>query len=432
MLSRSDRHRKNHKESKWPVKRLVAWIAAIAAVCLILVLGAIYLFSQSNQATMNQGKTPLAVSAAPTSSAAVTTKPEATPKPDQQPTPVPSQPIPTASTVPSAPALTEAPQTPLTGQQVKLSFVGDVIFSSTVEVQMKKNGYDYPYTFVKDYLQKADYTVANLETPITVRGEVQKKDYVYRGSPLALPPFKDAGVDLVNLANNHVMDYGKEGLLDTFDELKKVDIKYIGAGKDAAEAYSPVIVEKQGIKIAFLGFSRVVPEGSWKAGVNHPGVAETYSYTMPVEAIQKARQQADLVVVIAHWGVERTDNPDKFQTELAHRYIDAGADLIVASHPHVLQGFENYKGKWIAYSLGNFIFTVNEVQKTLESVILQATCSKEKRCDLDLVPIQNKVAQPEIMAKEKATKLFERLSQISIQAKVNEAGRVVPLQTLQR
>jgi poly-gamma-glutamate capsule biosynthesis protein CapA/YwtB (metallophosphatase superfamily) len=307
-----------------------------------------------------------------------------------------------------------------------------VIFSSSVEAQMKKNGYDYPYTFVKDYLQKADYTIANLETPITVRGEIQKKDYVYRGSPLALPPFKDAGVDLVNLANNHVLDYGKEGLLDTFDELNKADIKYIGAGKDAAEAYSPVIVEKQGIKIAFLGFSRVVPEASWKAGINHPGVAETYNYTVPVEAIQKARQQADLVVVIGHWGVERTDNPDKYQTELAHRYIDAGADLIVASHPHVLQGFENYKGKWIAYSLGNFIFTVNEVQKTLETVILQATCSKEKRCDLDLVPIQNKVAQPEVMVKEKAVKLFERLSQISFQAKVNEAGRVVPLQALQR
>jgi poly-gamma-glutamate capsule biosynthesis protein CapA/YwtB (metallophosphatase superfamily) len=428
MLSRSDRHRKNHNESKWPVKRLVAWIAAIAAVCMILVLGGIYLFSHSNQATANQGKAPLAASA-PTSTATEATKPTVTPKLDQQPTPVPTQPAAAAST---APVQTEAPQAPLTGQQVKLAFVGDVIFSSSVEAQMKKNGYDYPYTFVKDYLQKADYTVANLETPITVRGDVQKKEYVYRGSPLALPPFKDAGVDLVNLANNHVMDYGKEGLLDTFDELKKVDIKYIGAGKDAAEAYSPVIVEKQGIKIAFLGFSRVVPEGSWKAGVNHPGVAETYNYTMPVEAIQKARQQADLVVVIGHWGVERTDNPDKYQTELAHRYIDAGADLIVASHPHVLQGFENYKGKWIAYSLGNFIFTVNEVQKTLETVILQATCSKEKRCDLDLVPIQNKVAQPEVMAKEKAVKLFERLSHISLQAKVNEAGGVVPLQPLQR
>jgi poly-gamma-glutamate synthesis protein (capsule biosynthesis protein) len=445
MLSRSDRHRKNNKESKWPVKRLVAWIAAMAAVCLILILGAIYVFSHSNQAVVNQGKSPLATLApttetaatgkpplatlAPATETAATGKPAVPPITNQQSTPVPTQPAAAAST---APTQTEAPQAPLTGQQVKLNFVGDVIFSSTVETQLKKNGYDYPYTFVKDYLQKADYTVANLETPITVRGDIQKKDYVYRGSPLALPSFKDAGVDLVNLANNHVMDYGKEGLLDTFDELNKADIKYIGAGKDAAEAYSPVIVEKQGIKIAFLGFSRVVPEVSWKAGVNHPGVAETYNYTMPVEAVQKARKQADLVVVIAHWGVERTDSPDKYQTELAHRYIDAGADLIVASHPHVLQGFENYKGKWIAYSLGNFIFTVNEFQKTLETVILQATCSKEKRCDLDLVPIQNKLAQPEVMAKEKAVKLYERLSQISFQAKVNEEGRVVPLQVLQR
>jgi poly-gamma-glutamate capsule biosynthesis protein CapA/YwtB (metallophosphatase superfamily) len=426
MESRSERHRKNNKESKWPFKRLVAWTAAIAAICMILVLGAVYFVSHSNRTAVNKNEASLG-SSAPTLIPGTSTNPAGSPSSKEQLTPAPTQP----AAVSTAPAQTAVPQAPLTGQQVKLAFVGDVIFSSSVEVQMSKNGYDYPYTFVKDYLQKADYTVANLETPITIRGAIQKKDYVYRGSPLALPAFKEAGVDLVNLANNHVMDYGQEGLLDTFNELKKADIKYIGAGKDAAEAFSPVIVEKQGIKIAFLGFSRVVPEVSWKAGVGHPGVADTYNYTVPVEAIQKARQQADLVVVIGHWGVERSDNPDKYQTELAHRYIDAGADLIVASHPHVLQGFENYKGKWIAYSLGNFIFTVNEVQKTLETVILQATCSKEKRCDLDLVPIQNKIAQPEVMAKEKGMKLFERLSQISLHATVNEAGRVVPLQPVQ-
>jgi poly-gamma-glutamate capsule biosynthesis protein CapA/YwtB (metallophosphatase superfamily) len=428
MLSRSDRHRKNNKESTWPIKRLLGWITAGAVICLVLVLGAVYLVS--NPTKERQADAPLA-----TTTAEKTPKPAASLSPSPNPiaavtaSPVPAKPAAIPST---KPLQTELPQAPLTGAQVKLSFVGDVIFSSRVEDQLKKSGYDYPYSFVKEYLQNADYTIANLETPVTERGDVQKKEYVYRSSPLALPAFKEAGFDLVNLANNHVMDYGPQGLLDTFDSLKRADVKYIGAGKDVSEAYSPIIVEKQGIKIAFLGFSRVVPEASWKAGVKHPGVADTYNYKMPVEAIQKARQQADLVVVIAHWGVERQDNPDKYQTELAHRYIDAGADLIVGGHPHVLQGFENYKGKWIAYSLGNFIFTVNEVQKTLETVILQATCSKEKRCDLDLVPIQNKLARPEIMTSDQGIKLFERLSQISLQAKVSKQGRVIPWQKEQR
>jgi hypothetical protein len=226
MLSRSDRHRKNNKESAWPIKRLFGWIAAGAVICLILVLGGVYLASSSNPAK-EQADAPLATTAA-----------EKSPKPIASVSPSPSMgAAATPSSVPAKPAAipstkpvqTQLPQAPLTGAQVKLSFVGDVIFSSRVEDQLKKSGYDYPYTFVKEYLQNADYTIANLETPVTERGDVQKKEYVYRSSPLALPAFKEAGIDLVNLANNHVMDYGAQGLLDTFDALKKADIKYIGA-----------------------------------------------------------------------------------------------------------------------------------------------------------------------------------------------------------
>ena len=235
--------------------------------------------------------------------------------------PVPTKPTNTASTASEEPSAKPSPESTAkavsrllittasdkptgSGGQVKLTFVGDVLMASKVEDILKQKGYDYPYTNVKDYLTKPDYTIANLETPITTRGTVQNKDYVYRSSPLALPALKASGIDLVNLANNHVMDYGTEGLLDTMDALDQEDIKRVGAGKDLKEAYRPVIVEKEGVKIAFFGFSRVVPEASWKAGPGHPGVAETYSYKLPVEAIQKARESADLVVVVAHWGVE--------------------------------------------------------------------------------------------------------------------------------
>ncbi|MBP1989289.1 CapA family protein [Paenibacillus eucommiae] len=447
MLSRSDRKRKKAKVAV-PAKRLAAW-ASIAALCLIIVLFSIYESNRSKQAVDNENlpENPQAtdhVTNTPGSSQepeqtapanTPTNEPSESAKPSPQATAIATTPA-GATTVPlptAKPTQTVAPQTPVSGAKVKLTFVGDVMFADRVEEQLIKNGYDYPYSFVKEYLQKADLTIANLETPITKREEAQSKEkYVYRSSPLALPAFKDAGFDLVNLANNHILDYGKEGLFDTFKELDKMGIKYVGAGKNADDAFKSVIIEKQGIKIAFLGFSRFVPEGSWKAAFDNPGVADAYNHERPVEEIKKAREKADLVVVIPHWGVERTDYPVEHQTDLAHRFIDAGADLIVASHPHVLQGLESYKGKWIAYSLGNFIFTLNEVQKTWESAILEATCSKERECNLQLVPIKNTLARPEIMTPELGTALFERLTKLSIKSKVDKDGKVIPLQKVKK
>jgi poly-gamma-glutamate capsule biosynthesis protein CapA/YwtB (metallophosphatase superfamily) len=415
--SRTERYRKQKQErptrNKTPLK-VIGGITLAAAVCFAIGVGASHLSTRGTPAEEGQS------ASTPKITGKTQQTPQATPTPSIKPSPQPTQ---QAVVTSPSPAASDKPSTG-NGSQVKLSFVGDVLLASKVEDILKQKGYDYPYSNVSDYFSKSDYTIANLETPITTRGTVQSKDYVYRSSPLALPALKASGIDLVNLANNHVMDYGTEGLLDTMTLLDQEGVKRMGAGKDLEEAYEPVIVEKQGIKIAFLGFSRVVPEASWKAAPGHPGVAETYSYKLPVEAIQKAKEKADLVVVVAHWGVERSDQPDKYQKELAHRYIDAGADLIVGGHPHVLQGFEEYKGKWIAYSLGNFIFTTNNVPKTWETVILEAACSKEKNCDVHLVPIVTKGALPTPMNTEDGAKLFQRLSQISLGAHVDEQGNV--------
>lgn len=303
---------------------------------------------------------------------------------------------------------------------VSFSFVGDTMMAGNVAKLVNEHGFDYPFLHVKELLQAADFTIANLETPLTERGEPEEKTYAYRTSPKALPAIMDAGIDLVNIANNHILDYGHIGFYDTLDFLQEAGLPYVGGGRNVEEAFEPVVLEKNGISIAFLGFSRVVPEGWWKAGQDHPGVAETYDHRMPVEAIEKAAESADLVVVIAHWGIERESQPDDKQTELAHRYIDAGADLVVGSHPHVLQGAEQYKGKWIFYSLGNFIFTTNNNEMTWESVILNANCTKEGACDLQVVPILNKWAQPKPLEGDAAAKLLNRLSRISINAVVDE------------
>lgn len=308
--------------------------------------------------------------------------------------------------------------------RVHMTFTGDVMFSGNVAVALNAQGMDYPYREVRSYLERADLTIANLETPITEGGTAAVKQYAYRSSPKALPAFKEAGFDLVSLSNNHILDYGTEGLLDTLQHLDKFEIGRFGAGRNSEEAFAPAIVEKNGIKLAFLGFSKVVPHTDWKAGRSRPGVADTYALEAPLAAIAKAREIADLVIVLPHWGVEREDKPESYQREFARSYIDAGADLVIGSHPHVLQGFEQYKGKWIVYSLGNFIFTMNENSQTWETVILDAVCSKTGSCSLQVLPVLTKLANPKPMEEPEALKLFQRLTRISFDAEVLRDGKV--------
>ncbi len=309
---------------------------------------------------------------------------------------------------------------------VRLAFVGDVLLGSYVETLMKRNGFEYPYLQVKQLLQDADVTAANLETAVT--GDREKaglKQYEFRSPPEALPAFADAGFDIVTLANNHTLDFGPEGLRDTFRHLKDNNIQYVGAGENAEEAFAPVYIEKNGLTIAYLGLSRVVPNVDWKAGKNKLGVAETYDYRRALEEIRKAKEQADLVVVLAHWGNERELNADPLkQTDLGHRYIDAGADLVIGSHPHVLQGIESYKDKWIVYSLGNFVFTTSKDPLTYDSGIVYADCDRAGACSLQLVPVKADSPQPVPMEADDASKVIERVSSLSVNAVLNEDGRV--------
>lgn len=308
---------------------------------------------------------------------------------------------------------------------VRLTFVGDTIMTGHVETLLKEKGYDFPYAYVNPLFTQDDVTVANLETPITNQGiPASNKEFVYKSPPEAVPAMRAAGIDLVNLANNHSMDQGIEGLLDTFLLLDQNEIAYVGAGHDATRAFAPVIVERNGVKLAFFGFSRVVPEVSWYAGKNKPGIAVSYDPKLAVEAIRAAREQADLVVVIAHWGKEREDYPVDHQKELARAYIDAGADLIIGGHPHVLQGFESYKDKWIAYSLGNFIFTRASEPKTWETMVLQATCTKIGNCQVKMLPYYAELGQAVPMNEQDGAKLRERVESISTGVKIESDGSV--------
>lgn len=311
---------------------------------------------------------------------------------------------------------------------VKLAFVGDVLLGEYVGQLLAQQGYDYPYAHVGDKLRAADLAIANLETAITdADGEKPGlKTYEFRSDPAVLPAFREAGFDLVNLANNHTLDFGPDALRDTMRHLKENGILHVGAGETADEAFQPAYIEANGLKIAVLGVSRVIPDVTWKAGKNTIGLADTYNYTRPVEEIKKAAEQADIVVVLAHWGEEGMEEPHpQKQVELGRRFIDAGADLIVGSHPHVLQGVERYGNGWIAYSLGNFIFTKSKNPLTYDTAILEAACTKEG-CELQWFPFRADTPQPQPMDDAKREALLAKLSGLSIAAEIRKDGTVAP------
>jgi poly-gamma-glutamate capsule biosynthesis protein CapA/YwtB (metallophosphatase superfamily) len=300
------------------------------------------------------------------------------------------------------------------GKTVTLDFAGDVIFSGKAGELLEKKGYGYSYAALGDMFKKDDLTVVNLETPITTGGVgATNKQFVFKGSPKALDALKAAGVDAVNLANNHTLDQGEQGLIDTINHLAERGIPHVGAGLNSKEAFSAQYFERKGIKIALLGFTRVMPASDWMAGKNKPGIASVYDSAEGLKAIAAAKKNADLVVVIVHWGKERVEQYDNIQQSLGHSFIDAGADLVIGGHPHVLQGVEPYKGKWIAYSTGNFIFTRSSVPATWETAIFQAECSIKGQCSLKLIPMTAELAQPVPMNDIDGQRLLKKVETLS-------------------
>ena len=318
------------------------------------------------------------------------------------------------------------PDGSVTGDTVKLNFGGDIIFSGRAGELLDKKGYDYSYAALDGLFKKDDLTVVNLETPVTTGGVgAADKQFVFKGPPKALDALKKAGVDAVNLANNHTLDQGEDGLRDTLSHLTQRGIPYVGAGLNSKEAYSAQYFERKGIKIALLGFTRVIPKSDWMAGKNKPGLASVYDSAEGLKVIAQAKKQADLVVVVVHWGKERIEQYDSKQQSLGHSFIDAGADLVIGGHPHVLQGVEPYKGKWIVYSTGNFIFTRSTVPATWETAVFQAECNIKAECSLQLKPMYAELAQPVPMNDVDGQLLLNRVEALSSgSVKIDSDGRV--------
>ncbi|MDD5710825.1 MAG: CapA family protein [Candidatus Colwellbacteria bacterium] len=254
---------------------------------------------------------------------------------------------------------------------VSILFVGDIMLSRNVGRKMEELGdYRYPFLESADILREADLTLGNLEGPISARGVDQGSQYSFRADPKVIKGLIFAGFDALVIANNHIWDWGGDALSDTVTLLQEDGIEPMGAGRNYEEANKPVIEKIGTSSVAILAYTDLYPN-SLKATEQTPGISD-----FNVEGVQglisELKDEVDIIVINLHWGEEYADGPSSAQRVIARSFIDAGADLIIGHHPHVVQETEAYKNGWIAYSLGNFVFDQNFSAETMEGLAVRA------------------------------------------------------------
>ena len=308
---------------------------------------------------------------------------------------------------------------------VHLLFSGDIYFSSHVLTAYDNAGgihgvLDEAY---RDEISRADIYMANQEFPFSDRGTpAPDKQFTFRVPPERVSMMHELGIDIVTIANNHTLDYGTDALVDTCTTLENAGIPYVGAGANMDRAKQLETIEVRGRTIGFLAASRVYPDTSWVANSKKPGMVSGNDPSKLIKEIEAAGEYCDYLVVYMHWGIERDEKPQEYQRTLGRQLIDAGADLVIGSHPHVLQGIEYYQGKPIVYSLGNFIFG-SSIPKT---ALLRADVDLEQnQVNLSLVPGTSGAGfTKELTDPGKKVEFYQYMQEISFGVTIDENGVV--------
>lgn len=270
-----------------------------------------------------------------------------------------------------------------------LSFVGDVSLADDWEIMPYYDSrgqgvYGVLGEEVVGVMKQSDIMVANNEFTVSNRGsKLPNKYYTFRANPERLSIYDEMGVDIVSIANNHVYDYGEEAFLDMLSYLNEYDMPYVGGGRNIDEATKPYYFIANGYKIAFIAATRaekyiLTPEATDISS----GVFRAYDPTLLIEIISDVKKNSDYVVVLMHWGREDSHELEQVQIDTGKMYIDAGADLLVGSHAHVLQGMEFHNGKLIAHNLGDFIFN----RETKDTGILTVTINNDGNMSYEFIP----------------------------------------------
>ncbi len=285
-------------------------------------------------------------------------------------------------------------------RHLKIFLVGDIMLGRYITEELKKNKKDYVYPFVKvkDIFEQDSVVFGNLECPITASEKCLDPSgkYILKNPVEALEGINYCGFNLLNLANNHILDYYEKGLDDTINFLDSVNIVHSGAGMNIEEAKKAAIIEKKSVKVGLIGYTDMAdiiyggnPPLKFSAEADKAGV----SPRPPVfddsirKDIDRVRGKVDILIVSLHWGWEESFNISNSQIDFAHSLIDNGADIVVGTHPHQFQGIEIYKGKPIFYSLGNFMFDQADPENK-ESFIMKLAYQNKRLVSITGIPIR--------------------------------------------
>lgn len=307
-----------------------------------------------------------------------------------------------------------------------ISFVGDVSLADNWYIMPKydergKGVYGILSEEVVDVMTESSVMIANNEFTISDRGEkLPKKYYTFRGSPNRLGIYGEMGVDLVTLANNHVYDFGEVAFYDTLDALNNYELPYIGAGKDLEEAMKPYYFIVNGYKIGFVNATRaekfILTPGALE---DSPGVFRCYDPTNFIKVIEETKKVSDYVVALVHWGREDSTVLEDVQITTSKQYIDAGADLIVGSHAHNLQGIDFYNDKAIIYNLGDFIFN----NETKDTAIFQFKINDDGSLEYYFIPCRESEEYTYLLEDAEKTRVLDFMKGLSPNITIESDGK---------
>jgi poly-gamma-glutamate synthesis protein (capsule biosynthesis protein) len=282
----------------------------------------------------------------------------------------------------------------INNRRVSFLAVGDIMLSRGVAKSIARSGDALtPFKKMAEVFGSTDFNFGNLESPISGDNDILGKDLTFNTHTRDVAGLKVFNFKVLNLANNHALDQGLNGLLQTRKFLSKENIKFLGTGKNLEQAWEPKIIVVKGIKIGFVGASY--------SSINDGG-GERNDYVTRIEDTERLKKsikhlktkKADFIVAAMHAGDEYTRQPNQLQINFARAAIDSGADIVLGSHPHWVQTIEKYQGKYIFYSLGNFIFDQTWSRDTMEGLTLKITLQSRKNAapkvrleQIELLPV---------------------------------------------
>lgn len=300
-------------------------------------------------------------------------------------------------------------------EQITIGLAGDVMIGRLVDDFLNRAPSKHIWGDVLPLLHRTDLNLINLEAALTHSVHIVPKTFNFKAAPAKVHSLVEGRIDVVNLANNHILDYSEEGLLETLETLNQAHIHHVGAGKNASLAANPVILQRRGIKIGILGCTD--NEKNWRATEKHPGTfyLEVGDLNAIRDPILQLRGQVDLLILSIHWGPNMQERPSLEFRKFAHKLIDLGVDIIHGHSAHIFQGIEVYQGKLILYDTGDFVddYAVDPRLRNDRSFLFLINAGKQGLLEIQLIPVLISNFQVNLAKGKDVTETLQRMHQLS-------------------